>query len=625
MRFIDKKKQVDISTSDLRKLAEDYLRFTKKFLPLIQRSAMHIYHSALPLSPKPSSLYPMTLCDETLLTYFNGRPETWGTVIQTIRSDSRRFTCMATFGHWIAVACSDGLVRIYDVVTGSMRLSLMPLESVKVVRGSPDGSILFCSDQETRMSIWDIQTGGLIHPFAGKRVTDIAVSSKGHYLLCLFPKGIAKVWGVAREVVKSVEGAPILKISSVDHFCWLEPEEQLIITRGSSVQIWDVVAGTILRSFTVAASISGVVYSQELNRLAATSILWDTIIIIDLQTGISSVLPGLPGTLSCFAFSPTIEELVCGMYGGGLEVFNFSTGRWRHLEYPRTPGFLFSAPNGTVVVGSINSGIQVLSLDEEHAPSPSLVSGLSVSTLDQSRIIMITPTVWHRAHLLETSTLAQLLTISAPETLDKVLTSTVSASLENRMTVYCLQRGREIRLQLHRFGDRLPKWTRGMHSEPSVIAISPSGTRLVTSHGTCISMWDTGNGQLQAELSIDHFPFDITFDSETRFHSYHHGHYYSSSHRAASYRIPFDLNFSPGTSTTCTIIGHKQQPWTVESGERKYQVEGSREWVVMGSKRVFWIPPGCINSNPNSHCWAGSNTLVMIGEDEVTRTLTFRS
>ena len=600
--------------------------------------------------------YPMTLWDQTLLTSFNRRPETWGAIVQIIESHSDHFASMATFSHWIAVALLGGLVKIYDIVTGTMRLSLGPLDHVEVMRGSPDGSVLFCAHREEKITSWDIQTGGLIQSFVVGEIKDIAISSKGRYLFCLFSNGSGKVWEVVRGVVDKVEDVAIRKFSPVAHFCWLGSEEQLVVTRGALVEIWDVVAGTTLRSFTTAGYISGVVYSPELNRLATRSVFGDTVAIIDPQIGTSSVLPELPANLSCFAFSTTTTELVCGMHGGGLKVFNFSARRWRHLEYPRTPNFLFSAPNGTVVVGSKDSGIRVLSLDDEHAASPSLASRPSMSTLDQGRIIMITPTNRHYTHLLETSTLSKLLTIPAPE---MPFTSTLFASLETRMAVYCFEKWPEICLQLYRFGDRLPKWTRRVDSVPSIIAISPSGTWLVTSHrterATChIRIWDTGNGQLQAELSISHLPSDITFDSEMRFYSYYRDpppspyrplspYHTPSPYRPLSpyqtpspyyrppspyhhpYRIPYDLNFSPGAPTTYTIVGHTQQPWTVESGEREYQLDSSREWVTRGSERIFWIPPGYLNSDSDSHCWAGSNTLVMIGEGEVMRTLTFRS
>ena len=593
----------------------------------------------------------MILWDQTPLTCFNRRPETWGTVVQTIQSsDPHDAACMATFNHWIVVAPYGNFVRVYDIVTGTMRLSLKLLDRIQVMRGSPDGSVLFCAHRDKKITAWDIQTGGLIQSFVVGEIRDIAISSKGRYIFCLFSNGSGKVLEVVGEVVDKVEDVTIWKFSPVAHFCWLESEEQLAITRGALVEIWDVVAGTILRSFTTAGYISGVVYSPELNRLATRSESGDSVAIIDPQTGISSVLPGLPASLSSFAFSPTTEELVCGMHSGGLKVFSFSTWSWRQFEFPRTPHLISSAPNGTVVVGSEDCSIQVLSLDDEHSPSPSLFSGYSVSTLDQGRIIMITPSRnhRHRSHLLETSTLAKLLTTSAPEAFNDYIPSTLFASLENRMAVHRLEhRTNGCHLQLYRFGDRLPKWTTGaLDSKPSIIAISPSGTWLVASHlvggATCIRMWDTENGQLQAELSIDHVPSGITFDSETRFYSYHHcapSPYHNTSpyynpppyYRAPSpnhpYRIPYDVNFSPGASSTCTIIGHKQQPWTVESSERKYTVDRSRRWVVRDLEWIFWIPPGYLPFIPtiDNCCWAGSNTLVMIGEGGVLRTLTFRS
>ena len=63
-------------------------------------------------------------------------------------------------------------------------------------------------------------------------------------------------------------------------------------------------------------------------------------------------------------------------------------------------------------------------------------------------------------------------------------------------------------------------------------------------------------------------------------------------------------------------------------------MDTSREWVVSDSKRIFWIPPGYIESTQVSYAyrvieedcyWAGSNTLVMVSRDEVLRALTFRS
>ena len=525
---------------------------------------------------------------------------------------------MATFGSCIAVAWYDGFVRIYNLVTGAMNLSLGPVDPIEVVKGSPDGSILFCMHREGSITLWDIQTGGLIRRFVVEKAIDIAVSLKGHYLFCLFSNRAGEVWEVMKAVVGEVE---VRDFSPVTLFCWLEPEEQLAVTRpGKPIQIWDVVAGTILRIINTGHDISSMVYSQKLNRLAVKPLNGGIITIVDPQTSGCSVLDGLPANIDHFAFSATTKELLCSTYDAGLKVFNLPTRCWRHIEYPHKPDFFLPALNGTVVVG-IYRTIHVLSPDDRHTPFPPLASGSFVSTLDQGRIIVVTHGC--EADLLETSTLAKLFTISVPEFNPAVRHAPVlSASLKNCMVVYCLSEGREALLQLCRFDDKLPKWTRRTDSTLSTIAISPSGNRLVTFHDIPfvprICMWDAGNGQLQAELTVtafDSLPSNITFDSETRFYSHHD-----------DYRVPYDLDFPPrAPATTTKIIRHEWQPWTVELGEREYQVDRSREWVVRGSKRIFWIPLGYLWPSPDAYCWAGSNTLLMMGEDQALRMFTFRS
>ena len=282
--FIDQKQVFNVSTSALRNLAGEHLRFTQNFFHLIQQSAPHIYHSALPLSPRSSMFHSMTP-RETLVTGLDGCPDTWGAIIQTIQGSSDDFTCITAFSDRIAVACSDGVVRIYDAATGALRVSLKTIDPVKAMRGLPDGSILFCAHQEYSITLWDIQTGGLIRLFLFMKevqVQDIAVSLKGRYLACGLSNGTVKVW----EVAGKLQASDFRVVSRVCHFCWLGQEERLAIAGKRSVYTWDIAAGTILPNFKTADLITGVVYSQDLNQLAiiTKSPLGDTVIIVDPQT-----------------------------------------------------------------------------------------------------------------------------------------------------------------------------------------------------------------------------------------------------------------------------------------------------------------------------------------------------
>ena len=113
---------------------------------------------------------------------------------------------MSIIGHGstarIAVACGDGTVGIYDSVTGVLRLSLNPPNSIQAMAGSPDGSAFFCTRRESpSVTMWDIQTGGLIHTFVLKgEAKATVVSLKGRYLAYSLFDGTLNVWEVANKL-----------------------------------------------------------------------------------------------------------------------------------------------------------------------------------------------------------------------------------------------------------------------------------------------------------------------------------------------------------------------------------------------------------------------------------------
>ena len=583
----------------------------------------------------------MTLQKKTQITGFYGRPETWGTVVQTIRSGSAGSTCMTTFGHWIAVACSDGVVRIYHAVTGALRLSLGPMDAIREVGGAPDGSTLFCVHQKHLITLWDIQTGGLIRNFASTGgVQSINISLKGRYLACGSSSKPIKVL----EVANGVQDLAIPDSPPHTPFCWLEPEEQLVIADGLSVLIWDVVAGRMVRNFTVVGRkgrpgseqgekvemkerIFGMVYSQALDRLVVIteSPLGGGLTIIDPQAGRPLGLLEVPKDLTCFALSRTTEDLLCGTRADGLSILNLSRWSlgWKHLKHPHTVERISSLPNGTLAVDSGNSGVRLLSLDDRYARASHSTLALATSLFDQGRIIAFRSHTPDSVQILENSTMSNLITIDNSSIVTNPLAAIICASLENRTVVCYFWLGSNARLQLYRFGCEDPRWTIGVDGWVSVCGISPAGTRLVTfhhmGHTSRVCVWDAWSGLVLADLSVDSFNSSsphITFDSETQFYS-HHG----------NYRVPYVLDSTPGARTTHTIIRREQQPWTstVEPTKRQYEVDESREWIVRGSERICWIPPGYIASTKGDYYWVEPNVLVMNGEDGASRMFSFRS
>ena len=613
------------------------------FFHIIQQSASHVYHSALPLSPESSTFRSRAL-GRTRITEFYGRTTAWGIVLRTITAGSKRFTSMITFGHKIAATCDDDTVAIYDSVTGVLQLSLDHTDPIQAISGSPSGSILFCAHKTPSITVWDIQTGGLIHTFIlGRGAEDIGVSLMGRYLACGLSDGSVEVW----EVAEKMGDAAIWASAPVTCFCWLEPEELLVVSTRALARVCDVVAGTVLHSFTILHPIHHMVYSRKLNQLAimasSESGSQNTVAIIDPQTVKTTTLHHAQQGLTCLAFSQTAEEVVCGAKRGGLVLFNVRTQARREIECPDAIKSVFPLPNGTVAAHFAGSGVQLLSLSGGQAESqqPAIVSALPLYSLDQGKIIAVLKTSRDRIVLLNLAGLSKLLEIPAQKTrmVPTDRTRVFCASLDNRMAVCCFNQGKKYYMQLWgwrflREGEN-QKWTVEIGGLPSIGGISPSGARIVTFYGVddqiCVCAWDAYNGKLEAQLWIDPIhPLDITFDSDTRFYSHHD-----------TYRIPYDVTLPvtlPDRDVTPLDWGVPLPPWSkptttrylivrreplsfINETQRRYEVDDACEWVISDSKKICWIPPGYIGSVQPSYYWVGSS-LFMVGQDRTLRMLT---
>ena len=543
--------------------------------------------------------------------------------MRTIKPNSRHFTCMATFSHRIAAACDDGTVGVYDSVTGALRLSLSPGGSVRAVRGSPDGSMLFCAHQGPSVTVWDIQTGGLIRTYAlESQVECIAICSKGRYFACGLSDCSVKIWELEnqREFIAFKSG------SHITHLCWLEPGEQLVVARGASVQLLDVVSRAVLRSFGMQGPVCGVAYAQKLNRfaVAATSETESVFKVVDLRTG-ASFTDKTSQRISCLTFSPITKEFVCGMKTPGLKLFSVLEQNWRQFGHSDTIMSVSTLSSGTVVANVAGSGIQLLSLDEGHAPpQQQTVSIPNVHAFDEDNVTAILPASRAQSASLETTTTPPLPTI--PVRTYEVRADRppgrpiICASLKHRMVVCCFDDGCKSRLELWKFGSKAPEWTRGAPRLQLVGGISPGGSWLVVIEDdgpfTIVRLCRTEDGTCIADLLVGRswpgYPLEVKFESEDKFYS-HHG----------DCCVPFIIS-PPGSSTYgYSIICHERIPSKAERVRRYYDVDDAHEWVIGSSKRIHWIPPGYIGSYNRGHWWDG-DTLTMLGQDEMLRKLTFR-
>ena len=524
----------------------------------------------------------------------------------------------------IVAARDDGTVGIYDSVAGVLKLSLRSLHPIQSMTGSPDGSVLFCTHlKNPSVTLWDIQTGVLVHTFSlTTEAKSTAVSLNGRYLACGLSSGTVNIW----EVTDRMQRPAFENDSPITCLCWLVPEERLMVANEASVHVRDIVTGNILFKLHMRDPVYGAAYSQKSNQLAiaANSGSWSFITIIDAQTGAFSDSYRFRRQSPCFTFFQNTKGVVCGGGTPGLEFVNASMGPRTRFDFPATVTSVSTLSSGIVVVNVPGAGIQLLSPSERYSGHRlDTLRALTVRSLDKGRIIAVVMANRDCVVLVQVTNMDRILKIPAPKGLsiptDRVVV--LCASLEKEIAVHCFAEGGKDYLQLWKLVEGAPKWTEWtieIDKPPSAGAISPAGSRLVTFRNarstSYLRILDVYDGTRLAELDVNcPSPLDITFHSENRF-SFHYD----------THHVPYDLTASLH-SPPHSIIRGEQLP-LVGAGQaqkRQYCVDNDHEWVVDGSRKICWIPPGYIGPVEPSYCWVGSS-LVMVGQDGTLRKLTFR-
>jgi len=145
-------------------LVNDYFRFVTGFFEGINTSAPHIYHSALPQSPRTSivrRLYERYA--HPLVRVARGVPTSWDPTIATIkRSNGIQCIAWSPCSRFIAISSQDSAgVQILDAVTLKQLNSFTPPHrSTQLLAFTPTNRLLMWLGGDPRVfTSWDIQTG----------------------------------------------------------------------------------------------------------------------------------------------------------------------------------------------------------------------------------------------------------------------------------------------------------------------------------------------------------------------------------------------------------------------------------------------------------------------------------
>ena len=685
-------RKVGIADGPLLNLTKDCIRFTLHFFRPIQMSAQHIYHTALPLSPRASILrlrlfenHPSWEEDwTTQQTSLSSLPDTWGAVLRTIKADLGRFTHVAVAGQRIAAVCEDNTINVYDAVTGVLRLSLDAPQQATKAEGSSDGSVLFCAHECTReITLWDMQTGGLVHTFTTAfKISDIAVSMNGKYLASCSPHGTFGFWGVETRCGDSrFFDQPVVCIR------WLEPEDQVALALRGTVMILEATTGRALHTFSIRECVRGMTFSTGQRRLAVWSTfgIENTIAIIDIRS--SSALVSSPplAHVSCFAFSGNGDRVVCATKTGELWFFYILAPLfgWRdrqsHLETIYSIGLLRS---GHLVV-NVGGSIQLLETGYARPSGSSLDPEMArVYPLDDGKAICTSSRDRQDVNLLDAGTMETIAKYHiGPGAPKPSFSPIVYVSAGQRAVILCYPGLAGFTLEVQPIGSAVAKRVKYLLRPVISSALSPGGEIFITvMEGESPSGdagWELWLGRV-SDGSYSHLttqrgspPRKIAFASDLQFYTEgrhirassalppdedgedHEDHAHTTLTPPATFERPSSHYRKPrtqsaqGTSASEQSLVHHNDcyvrktftlvpasfPSNIDHVSEEilptpltlpYVLDKSLEWVVDArSRRVCWLPPGYASEIEDGHCFVDSS-IVLVGKDGIVRKLIFR-
>ena len=631
--------------SSLHALATDCLRLSMHFFHPIQQCAQQVYLTALPLSPTSSQLHEswiQNIRDDQLshVAAFLGAPETWGLLLRRISFRPKEITCIATSDQGIIIASED-VVNIYNPITFVLQQSLRATETVTKIQGSPDGAILFFA-HSSATTMWDVQTGGLIHTFTTRpEINDITVSAMGDHIACGSSDGSVAFWNIhTKEGNGFGVGEPVQALD------WSSPLELVVATQNA---VYIITANETLASFPIPGSVWGMVSldsseilvgtsqsilggGQKL-RFHRTSGLQKGVVPLMLQPstclGHVSSLQGLEGSsvrLPMYPrglLNPTLvgHEIACIIPPSGVQLFDTRSYSWTNNPPLLDEAISVAASLNRNLVVQTKDFVQFFFLDVlGSSGTHAVVRSSQVYPLGEEHIICLQPN--RHLLLLELETLQEIHPTDEASILRSNQWASVRAPFSRGLVA---EFGVFAVVEAWGAGTPIPERTEPADEDAPSYGWSPKYTRIVAVYGSPrreIHVRDK-RGAILAKLPLQRDDlragevYDLTFDSEDRF-------YLKIDGPGWHVQIPYEIIVSPSGRYSHTITKWRPVFLPEPRARQPYTLDANYEWVLDAEDRkICWISPGDIRRGNGGHFWAGLS-LVMVGDDGVVRKLSFR-
>jgi len=500
---------IKVRSADLSQFFRDANFFVASSREAIERSAPHIYLSALPLAAKDSLVYQtfIPICKGIISVETHGIDRHGGRLAMTLSGHEAAVTSAeySPDGSLICSSSLDGTVRVWDPRTGDERMS--PLRSgdgeVHSVAFAPDSCRIASGTELGVVCVWNIcdnQTNPRRLVGHSGPVSAVVFSPDGALIASASADTTVRLWSADTGEVLKVLINHTMKVSAIAF-----SPGGTVLASGSedkSLRMWHVETGEpALAPIDISRGVRGISFSPDGTTIAA-SYFSERIRLWNAQTGMSiASLEGHLDTATCVRFAPNGESIVaCGdgmiaVYSQQRDTFDYSSVVIR--DDPLWVNTVAYSPDGLYIVSaSDDSNVHVWNIGinlEAIAPLQAHEGSVSSVSISPNGAAIISSSVDMSVCVWDVHTGLQILPplLGHVDAVDSVTISLdgrfiASGSLDSTVRLWDARTGAPVGLPLL-----------GHAMSVNTVSFSPDSRLLASaSNDKTIRIWDVATGQL---------------------------------------------------------------------------------------------------------------------------------
>ncbi|CAG0892163.1 unnamed protein product [Cyprideis torosa] len=276
---------------------------------------------------------------------------------------------------WFASGSNDRIIKIWDLATGTLKLSLTG--HVSAVRGLAVSSrqpYLFSCGEDKQVKCWDLEYNKVIRHYHGhlSACYDLALHPTIDVLVTCGRDSVARVWDMRTKANIHTLSGHTSTVASV--VCQANEPQVITGSHDNTVRLWDLAAGKCLSTLTNhKKSVRSVVLHPKLYMFASASP--DSIKQWKCPDGkFIQTMSGHNAIINCLAANEE-NVLVSGGDNGTMHFWDWRTGyNFQRLQAPVQPGSMdseagiftaaFDQSGSRLITGDADKTIKIFKEDE---------------------------------------------------------------------------------------------------------------------------------------------------------------------------------------------------------------------------------------------------------------------